>query len=141
MGRTMTAETAAVSYAAGPAAPPLLETTIGADLAATTARFPDREALVDLAEGRRLTYREFRAQIRALATGLLGAGIAPGERVGIWAPNRWEWMAVQYATAEIGAILVNINPAYRLRELEYALTRSEIAMVIAAPEFKDADYA
>src|SRR5699024_9973830 len=79
--------------------------------------------------------------VRALATGLLGAGIAPGERVGIWAPNRWEWMAVQYATAEIGAILVNINPAYRLRELEYALTRSEIAMVIAAPEFKDADYA
>jgi len=136
----MTADTA-VSYAAGPDAPTLLETTIGADLAATTARFPDREVLVDLAEGRRFTYREFRAQIRALATGLLDAGIAPGERVGIWAPNRWEWMAVQYATAEIGVILVNINPAYRLRELEYALTQSEIAMVIAAREFKDSDYA
>lgn len=136
----MTTDTA-VSYAAGPAAPALLETTIGADLAATTARFPDREVLVDLAEGRRFTYREFRAQIRALATGLLDAGIAPGERVGIWAPNRWEWMAVQYATAEIGVILVNINPAYRLRELEYALTQSEIAMVIAAPAFKDSDYA
>jgi fatty-acyl-CoA synthase len=79
--------------------------------------------------------------VRRLATGLVRAGIRVGDRVGIWAPNRWEWVLVQYATAEIGAILVSLNPAYRARELEYALTQSGVAMVIAAPRFKDADYA
>ena len=76
-----------------------------------------------------------------IATGLLRAGIETGDRVGIWAPNRWEWVLVQYATAEIGAILVTINPAYQTRELEYALRQSEVAMVIAAPSFKTTDYA
>jgi fatty-acyl-CoA synthase len=75
-----------------------------------------------------------------LATGLVRAGIGVGDRVGIWAPNRWEWVIVQYATAEIGAILVTINPAYRARELDYALTQSGVAMVIAARRFKTTDY-
>nr|WP_242657204.1 AMP-binding protein [Mycobacterium talmoniae] len=131
---------AAQSYARGETHPALLEATIGANLAATAARFPQRAALVDVAAGRRWSYAELRADVRRLATGLVRAGIGPGDRVGIWAPNRWEWVLVQYATAEIGALLVTINPAYRGHELEYALRQSGPAMVIAAPGFKGSDY-
>ncbi|MEZ0364299.1 AMP-binding protein [Mycobacterium sp. pUA109] len=131
---------AADSYARGQTHPALLETTIGANLAATAARFPQRAALVDVAAGRRWSYAELLAEVRRLATGLVHAGIGPGDRVGIWAPNRWEWVLVQYATAEIGALLVTINPAYRGHELEYALRQSGPAMVIAAPGFKGSDY-
>jgi fatty-acyl-CoA synthase len=130
-----------LSYERGPSDPPLLETTIGANLAATAATHAQRDALVDLAAGRRWTYAELLAAARGLAAGLVRAGIRPGDRVGIWAPNRWEWVLVQYATAEIGAILVTINPAYQQRELDYALRQSGIAMVIAAREFKTTDYA
>lgn len=130
-----------LSYERGPSEPRLLETTIGANLAATAAQHARRDALVDVAAGRRWNYAELLAAVRRLATGLLRAGIGVGDRVGIWAPNRWEWVLVQYATAEIGAILVTLNPAYRARELEYALTQSGVAMVIAASRFKDADYA
>ncbi|ORW47697.1 AMP-binding protein [Mycobacterium paraense] len=130
-----------LSYERGPSEPRLLETTIGANLAATAAKHAQREALVDVAEGRRWTYAELLLAVRRLATGLVRAGIRVGDRVGIWAPNRWEWVLVQYATAEIGAILVSLNPAYRARELEYALTQSGVAMVVAAPRFKDTDYA
>nr|WP_231999108.1 AMP-binding protein [Mycobacterium sp. 1081908.1] len=130
-----------LSYERGPSDPPLLETTIGANFAATAGRHAQRDALVDVAAGRRWTYAELLAAVRRLATGLVRAGIRPGDRVGIWAPNRWEWVLVQYATAEIGAILVTINPAYRERELDYALRQSGVAMVIAARHFKATDYA
>ncbi|MCW2663081.1 MAG: AMP-binding protein, partial [Mycobacterium sp.] len=102
-----------LSYDRGPSNPPLLETTIGANLAATAAKHAQRDAVVDVAAGRRWSYAELLASVRRLATGLVGAGIRVGDRVGIWAPNRWEWVLVQYATAEIGAILVTVNPAYR----------------------------
>jgi fatty-acyl-CoA synthase len=130
-----------LSYERGPSEPPLLETTIGANLAATAAKHARRDALVDVAAGRRWNYAELLVAVRRLATGLVRAGIGAGDRVGIWAPNRWEWVLAQYATAEVGAVLVNLNPAYRARELEYALTQSGAAMVIAAREFKDTDYA
>ncbi|MCV7075118.1 AMP-binding protein [Mycobacterium szulgai] len=130
-----------LSYERGPAEPALLATTIGANLANTAALYGTRDALVDIQAARRWTYDELLAAVRRLATGLMRAGIGPGDRVGIWAPNRWEWVLVQYATAEIGAVLVTINPAYRERELDYALSQSGVAMVIAAAGFKDADYA
>ncbi len=140
MATTDAAERKPLSYERGPITPALLETTIGANLADTATMFGSRDALVDVVAGRRWNYTEFFADVRRLATGLLRAGIGTGDRVGIWAPNRWEWVLVQYATAEIGAILVTINPAYRARELEYALRQSGTAMVIAAPGFRDADY-
>jgi fatty-acyl-CoA synthase len=129
-----------LAYDRGPGQPPLLETTIGANLAETVDEYAHRDALVDVWSGRRWTYAELLADVRRLATGLLRAGISAGDRVGIWAPNRWEWVLVQYATAEIGAILVSINPAYQTRELDYALRQSGVAMVIAAPSFKTTDY-
>jgi fatty-acyl-CoA synthase len=129
------------SYDRGPSQPALLESTIGANLADTAAEFAHRDAVVDVWAGRRWTYAELLTDVRRLATGLLRAGIRTGDRVGIWAPNRWEWVLVQYATAEIGAILVNINPAYQARELDYALRQSGVAMVVAAPDFKTTDYA
>jgi len=129
------------SYDRGPSEPPLLETTIGANFAATATKYAHADALVDVRAGRRWSYAELLVSVRKLATGLVRAGIGAGDRVGIWAPNRWEWVLVQYATAEIGAILVTINPAYRAGELEYALRQSEVTMVIAAPSFKTTDYA
>ena len=129
------------SYARGSTRPALLETTIGANLAAAVAAYGHRDALIDIPAGRRWNYEELLADVRKLATGLVQAGIGPGDRVGIWAPNRWEWVLVQYATAEIGAILVNINPAYRAAELRYVLQQSGVALVIAAPQFKTSDYA
>jgi fatty-acyl-CoA synthase len=125
----------------GPSEPPLLETTIGANFAASATKYAHADALVDVRAGRRWSYAELLLSVRRLATGLVRAGIGVGDRVGIWAPNRWEWVLVQYATAEIGAILVTINPAYRAAELEYALRQSGVAMVIAAPSFKATDYA
>ncbi|WP_345382001.1 AMP-binding protein, partial [Pseudonocardia yuanmonensis] len=107
------------SYASGTSDVPLLGDTIGDNLDRTVAADPDREALVDVPGGRRWTYREFRADVDALALGLLDAGVVKGDRVGIWAPNMAEWTLLQYATAKIGAILVNINPSYRTHELEY----------------------
>ncbi len=130
-----------LSYAKGPTEPPLLGTTIGTNLAETVARFGDRDAMVDVPTGLRWTYTELNAAVRRLACGLLRAGIVGGDRVGIWAPNRPEWTLVQYATAEIGAVLVNINPSYRVHELEYVLNQSGIRMVVAAPSFKTSDYA
>nr|WP_253849140.1 AMP-binding protein [Mycobacterium asiaticum] len=129
-----------LSYERGPSTPPLLESTIGANLAGAATSFGHRDALVDVAAGRRWTYADLLTDVRRLATGLLRAGIRRGDRVGIWSPNRWEWVLVQYATAEIGAVLVTINPAYRLRELTYALAQSGVVMVVAAPGFRDANY-
>ena len=129
------------SYASGTSAVPLLGDTIGGNLDRTVAAFGDRDALVDVPTRRRWTYREFAAEVDAVALGLLESGVAKGDRVGIWAPNCPEWTITQYATAKIGAILVNINPAYRLHELEYVLNQSGVRTLVAARSFKTSDYA
>jgi fatty-acyl-CoA synthase len=129
-----------LSYLHGASAEPLLGETIGATLRRTAARAGAREALVDVPGGGRWTYRQLDDQVDVLARALLGLGVAKGERVGIWATNRPEWVLVQYATARIGAILVNINPAYRTHELRYVLQQSGVSVLIAAEGFRDADY-
>src|SRR3954468_19009980 len=129
-----------LSYSHGASDTPLLSETIGANLARTAARFPDNEALVSRHQDVRFTYAELDAQVDRAARALLAAGLEPGERVGIWSPNRWEWVLVQYATARAGVILVNINPAYRTHELEYALNQSGCRVLISAPAFKTSDY-
>jgi len=129
-----------LSYVSGTSATPLLGETIDANLRRAVARFGDREAVVDLAVARRLSYRELDAAVDALARGLLARGIATGDRVGIWAPNCLEWLVVQYATARLGAILVNINPSYRTHELEYVLRQADIGTLVAAVAFKTSDY-
>jgi fatty-acyl-CoA synthase len=130
----------AISYAAGVSDLPMLGETIGENLERTVARFGDREALVDVAAGTRWTYAEFDAAVNRVALGLLARGIAKGDRVGIWAPNCAEWVIVQYATAKIGAILVNVNPAYRTHELEYVVQQSGMRLLISAVSFKTSDY-
>ncbi|RBM10254.1 AMP-binding protein [Prauserella sp. PE36] len=129
------------SYSSGVSDVPLLGDTIGDNLDRTVQSFGDRDALVDRPKGQRWTYRELAAEVDALALGLLEKGIGKGDRVGIWAPNCAEWTFTQYATAKIGAILVNINPAYRSHELEYVLNQAGIRMLVAAEKFKTSDYA
>ncbi|WP_330229387.1 AMP-binding protein [Nocardia sp. NBC_00508] len=128
------------SYTSGVSDVPLLGDTIGGNLARAVATFPEREALVDRPSGRRWTYRELGTAVDALACGLADQGIGKGDRVGIWAPNCAEWFLLQYATARIGAILVNINPAYRTAELEYVLRQAGVRMLVAAERFKSSDY-
>jgi fatty-acyl-CoA synthase len=128
------------SYAHGAVSTPLLGETIGESFERTVARFPDREALVVRHQDVRLTYGELNAQVDRLARALMAAGLEPGDRLGIWAPNCAEWVLVQFATAKAGVILVNVNPAYRTSELEYALDQSGCRMLIAAREFKESDY-
>ena len=130
-----------LSYSSGASAAPLLGDTIGANFDAAVSRYGEREALVDRPAGRRWTYAELAADTDAIALGLLAMGIGKGDRVGIWAPNCAEWTLTQYATAKIGAILVNINPAYRVRELEFVLKQSGARMLVAAQRLKTADYA
>ncbi|MFF2353246.1 AMP-binding protein [Kitasatospora sp. NPDC058115] len=137
----MTSPSPSPSISAGDTSVPLLEHTIGAALDRAVAVFPDREALVDLASGRRWTYRELAAEVDRLALGLLGLGVRTGDRVGIWAPNCPEWVFTQYATARIGAILVTVNPGYRAHEVEYVLRQSGIRTMVAVPSFKTSDYA
>ncbi len=132
--------TAEPSYTAGPTEPPLLEETIGANFERTVASHGDREALVEVATGRRWTYAELNDAVDAVARGLIAAGIAQGDRVGIWSPNCAEWTILQYATAKAGAILVNVNPAYRTHELSYVLNQSGIRLLFSATEFKTSDY-
>jgi fatty-acyl-CoA synthase len=129
------------SYASGTAGKPLIGETIGENLERAVERFGDREALVVRHQDVRLTYAELDARVNALARGLLAAGLEQGDRVGIWAPNCAEWVLVQYATAKAGIILVNVNPAYRTTELEYALRQSGCRMLVAARAFKTSDYA
>ncbi len=129
-----------LSHAVGPLEPPLLEQTIGANLDATIARHGEREALVDRAQGVRWTYAVFGAEVDRLARALLAAGFEKGDRVGIWAPNCAEWTVVQYATAKVGVILVNINPAYRSHELAYVLGQAGIRGLFTARSFKNSDY-
>src|SRR3954447_14045715 len=128
------------SYAHGAWDKALLGRTIGADLEHTVARFGDRDALVSCAQGIRMTYAELDAAVDRVARGLLAAGIAHGDRVGIWAPNCAEWVLVQYATAKVGAILVNVNPAYRTHELAYVLDQSATRLLVSAPAFRTSDY-
>ena len=128
------------AIAAGPTVTPLLDTTIGASLANTVAEHGPREALVSCHQDIRWTYDEFADRVVALASGLVAAGLKVGDRVGLWSPNYAEWTLVQYATAHIGVILVNINPAYRTHELAYALNQSGCRWLIAAPSFKTSDY-
>ena len=129
-----------LSYASGTSDVPLLGRTIGDDLRRAVSRFADREAMVDCPTGRRWSYAQLGADVDRVALGLLAMGIAKGDRIGIWSPNCAEWVLVQYATAEVGAILVNINPAYRTHELAYVLRQSGVRLLVSATEFKTSDY-
>lgn len=129
------------SYVSGTSEKPLLDDTIGDNFDRAVAAFGDREALVEYATGRRWTYRQLSDEINAVAHGLVDLGVGKGDRVGIWSPNRAEWTFTQYATAKIGAILVNINPAYRVHELKYVLNQAGIRTLVATPSFKTSNYA
>jgi fatty-acyl-CoA synthase len=128
------------SYSHGTSDLPLLGETIGQNLRRVASVCPHREVLVDVPSGRRWTYAAFDEDVSTLARGLLAAGISKGDRVGIWSPNNPEWVLLQYATAEIGAILVNINPAYRTHEVAFALRQSGVKLLISAPAYKTSDY-
>ncbi|MDT5367291.1 MAG: fatty-acyl-CoA synthase [Mycobacterium sp.] len=128
------------SYDAGPTDVPTLEETIGENFERTVRRNPDADALVDVASDRRWTYGELNADVDFVGRGLMALGIEAGECVGIWAPNCAEWTITQYATAKIGAILVNINPAYRTHELAYVLNQSGVRTLISSTAFKTSDY-
>ncbi|MGZ4667238.1 MAG: AMP-binding protein [Blastococcus sp.] len=128
------------SYSSGTSTVPLLGDTIGANLDRTAARVGDHEALVECSTGRRWSYPELVAEVDACALGLHALGVRKGDRVGIWAPNCAEWVFVQFATAKLGAILVNINPSYRTHELGYVLEQAGISVLVSAPSFKTSDY-
>jgi len=129
-----------LSYVHGASDTKLLGETIGECLDRTSAKFPDSEALVSCHQGLRYTYRELLREVEAAARGILSLGVRRGDRVGLWSPNCAEWLIAQYALAKAGAIMVNVNPAYRLRELEHALTQSGISVLIAARGFRSANY-
>jgi fatty-acyl-CoA synthase len=128
------------SHVKGADAPALIEKTIGEQFDETAARFPDQLALIVRHQDVRWTYAELAERVDALAHGLLAAGLVPGDRVGIWAPNCSEWVLMQFATAKAGLILVNINPAYRTSELEYALNKVGCTALVLAPSHKTSDY-
>src|SRR4051812_21844680 len=128
------------SYAAGELDPPLLDETIGANFDRTVSAHPEREALVEVASRRRWTWAELARDVDDLARGLVAAGLRKGDRVGVWAPNCAEWTITQYATAKLGIVLVNVNPAYRTHEYSYAVNRSGLRMLVAASSFKTSDY-
>jgi fatty-acyl-CoA synthase len=130
-----------LSYAHGTSLMPLLGQTIGDNLRTTAERFPDRDALVVLHQAARFSYRQLWEATTAAARALLALGVQPGDRVGVWSSNRWEWVVVQYASARVGAILVNVNPAYLAAELEYALKQSGVGTLFLADGFKGAAYA
>jgi fatty-acyl-CoA synthase len=129
-----------LSYSSGVSGEPLLGETIGENFERTVARYGDREALVDVAAGLRYTYTQLDAEVNRVALGLLEMGIDKGDRVGIWAPNCAEWVLVQYATAKIGAILVNVNPAYRSHELRYVVEQSGMRLLVSAVAHKTSEY-
>jgi fatty-acyl-CoA synthase len=131
----------AASYVSGPSSEPLLGETIGDNLDRVAAAHPDVECLVSRHQGLRFTYAELVAAVDECARAFLALGVERGDRVGIWSPNRAEWAIVQYATAKVGAILVNVNPAYRTAEVEYALRQSGTSVLVVAPTFKTSDYA
>jgi fatty-acyl-CoA synthase len=128
------------SYVSGPSSLPLLGRTIGAELDRVTAATPEALAVVSRHQGVRLSYRELHQRVERAARGLLALGVEKGDRVGIWAGNSVEWLETQYATAKIGAVLVNVNPAYRRHELEYALSKSGVSVLVSARGFRQTDY-
>jgi fatty-acyl-CoA synthase len=128
------------SHAQGASDVPLIEQTIGAFFADMAARQPEHEALVSLHQGRRYTYRSLQSEASRLASALLGLGLLPGERVGIWSHNNAEWVLMQLATAQVGLVLVNINPAYRTSEVEYALNKVGCKLLVTMARFKTSDY-
>src|SRR5579885_2298374 len=128
------------SYVHGASDKPLLGETIGAAFDRIAGRFPDRPALVVRSQQVRWSWRELADRVEAFAAGLVALGLAPGDRIGIWSPNNAEWVITQFATAKTGLILVNINPAYRLAELEFALNKVGCAALITATQFKTSDY-
>ncbi|HEX3244788.1 MAG TPA: AMP-binding protein, partial [Chloroflexota bacterium] len=137
---TPSANVTTLSYTHGASSVPLLGETIGENLRRTVARFGDHEALVVRQQGYRASYRQLWDQTALVARGLLARGVRKGDRVGIWSPNRFEWVMVQYATARMGAILVNINPAYKSAELEYSLNQSGVSVLLLAERFRQTDY-
>jgi fatty-acyl-CoA synthase len=136
----VTLEAAATSYRSGTSELPLLGETIGATLARTARAHPDRDALVDVPSGRRWTYAQLDADVDRVARGLIATGLVKGDRVAVWAPNYPEWVLVQYATARVGVILVNVNPAYRSHELAYVLQQSGTRLLVSAVAHKTSDY-
>jgi fatty-acyl-CoA synthase len=128
------------AYAAGESSPALIEETIGANFERTVGSYGDNEALVEAATGRRWTYSELDRDVHALARGLIAAGIAKGDRVGVWSPNRAEWTIAQYACAKVGAILVNVNPSYRTHEFSYVVNQSGLRLLFSAESFKTSNY-
>src|SRR5580692_4839628 len=128
------------SYVHGASNIPLIGETIGGHFDRIVERFGERDALIVRHQQIRWTYRQLRDEVDRFAAGLVALGLKPGERVGIWSPNNAEWVITQFATAKAGLILVNINPAYRLTELEYALNKSGCVALITAARFKTSDY-
>ncbi len=129
-----------ISYVNGATHVPLLEETIGARLRATAERRPEREALVVAHQGYRATWAQLWNEVDQAARALIAHGVRKGDRVGIWAPNRFEWVVTQFATARVGAVLVTINPAYRAGELEHALRKAGVSLLVMARGFRGADY-
>lgn len=129
-----------LSYVYGTSEVPLLGQTIGANLKSTVEKYPHQEALVCVHQNYRATYQEFYNQTTAVAKALLLLGAKAGDRIGIWSSNRYEWVLLQYATARIGTILVNINPAYRTHELTYVLNQSEVRFIFSSLSFKSSNY-
>src|SRR3954465_13054665 len=128
------------SYVPGAAAPPCIGETLGMHLDRVAALSPDADALVVRHQGIRWTYRQFRDEVNKVAAGQIALGLKPGDRIGIWSQNNSEWVLTQFATAKAGLILVNINPAYRTHELEYALNKVSCKALILAASFKSSDY-
>ncbi|MCZ6666662.1 MAG: AMP-binding protein, partial [Gammaproteobacteria bacterium] len=129
-----------LSYVCGTSTKPLLFSTVGQVLDQAAARWGDRDAVIVRHQNLRMSYRELRDAADQLAAGLLALGLEPGDRIGIWSPNRIEWVLTQFATAKAGLILVNINPAYRVAELEFALNQVECKAIVIADQFKTSDY-
>ena len=128
------------SYVQGLSTKPLLGETVSENLKKTVEKYPNREALVVPYQNYRATYSEFWQQITQVAKGLVAYGVTKGDRVGIWSPNRFEWVLIQFATARIGAIMVNVNPAYKAQELKYALNQSEVSLLIMSKGFRQTNY-
>src|SRR5262249_52026155 len=128
------------SYVRGASEVPLIEETIGVHFDKVVEQWPNNEALVVRHQGVRGTYRELQRQVDKFAAGLIALGLEPGDRIGVWSPNNAEWVVTQFAAAKAGLILVNINPAYRLTELEYALNKVGCKALITAACFKSSDY-
>src|SRR5207302_3980881 len=128
------------SYIHGPSETPLLGETIGQCLDRIVAQFPESDAVVSCHQRIRYTWRELHRQVETVARGIMSLGVRRGDRVGMWSPNCAEWLIAQFALAKIGAIMVDINPAYRLRELEHALMQSGVSVLISARGFRNTNY-